>query len=95
MSLILSLQFNILSFSLGLHLTKKFHIQICEYGGREGKGKMDVVLKPCQELAFSVFFCPTTIEALSGTLVFRPRGLTEPIKYQVHYNDLSFLNLIC
>ncbi|XP_042870992.1 uncharacterized protein LOC122252547 [Penaeus japonicus] len=70
-----------LNLILGIKGSKAF--QICEYGGREGKAKMDVVLKPCQEVAFSVFFCPTTVEALSGTLVFRPRGLTEPIKYQI------------
>lgn len=70
-----------LNLILGIKGSKAF--QICEYGGKEGKAKMDVVLKPCQELAFSVFFCPTTKEALSGTLVFRPRGLTEPIKYQI------------
>ncbi|XP_047490217.1 uncharacterized protein LOC125039896 [Penaeus chinensis] len=70
-----------LNLILGIKGSKAF--QICEYGGKEGKAKMDVILKPCQELAFSVFFCPTTVEALSGTLVFRPRGLTEPIKYQI------------
>ncbi|XP_042218465.1 uncharacterized protein LOC121863759 isoform X2 [Homarus americanus] len=44
---------------------------------------MDVVLKPCQEFALSLFLCPTAIEPLSGTLVCKFRGVVNLHKCKI------------
>lgn len=70
-----------LSLSLGISGNKAF--QVGEFGSKEGQCKMEVVLKPCQELALSIFLCPKEVEPLSATLVCKYRGLTNPFKCKV------------
>ncbi|XP_071545499.1 uncharacterized protein [Panulirus ornatus] len=66
---------------LGISGSKAF--QIGEYGSKEGKSRMDVVLKPCQELMLSVFMCPKTVEPLSATLICKYRGMANPFKCKI------------
>ncbi|XP_068221313.1 centrosomal protein of 192 kDa-like [Palaemon carinicauda] len=57
--------------------------QVCTMGSKDGKSLINAVLEPNQELALSVFFTPTAVEATKGCLICKPRGLPNPIKFQI------------
>ncbi|XP_069180354.1 uncharacterized protein [Procambarus clarkii] len=50
--------------------------KVGEFGSKEGRSRMEVILNPCQELALSVFMCPTEVAPLSATLLCKYYGGT-------------------
>ncbi|XP_066937457.1 centrosomal protein of 192 kDa-like [Macrobrachium rosenbergii] len=57
--------------------------QVCVTGSNDGKSLMNAVLEPNQQLVLSVCFSPTAVDAVRGSLICKPRGLPNPIKFQI------------
>ncbi|XP_064104083.1 centrosomal protein of 192 kDa-like [Macrobrachium nipponense] len=57
--------------------------QVCVTGSNDGKSLMNAVLEPNQQLVLLVCFSPTAVDAIRGSLICKPRGLPNPIKFQI------------
>ena len=60
---------------------------MCESGSEDGQEKLDVVLKPCEELSLSVMLRPSSVEPLSATLICRHCSSSDPFKWKVRKGE--------